>query len=196
MKRRLLLLLLISITFLSSFAQDLFLEDGNSSLAKGDFDAAEKVFRDGIASDPTNLVFQCQLGLVLIQKGKYTEAELVLDKVLATDSLNIAANWYKGVGNYKNGKARKAIENFETVLPRLDEHSGQYFSAFWFIGKSYSNLLRTEGLTYKETSRMLDCYEEYLRLQPNAKDSDEIRRYVDRKKKRRPSENVEKWIDL
>jgi hypothetical protein len=43
---------------------------------------------------------------------------------------------------------------------------------------------------------MFDCFEEYLRLQPDAKDSKEIREYVDRKKKRRPGENVKKWIDL
>jgi len=109
---------------------------------------------------------------------------------------NIGANWYSGIGNFKNAKDRKAIENFERVLPLLDKSSGQYFSANWFIGKCYSNLLRTVGLTYTETDRMFECYEEYIRLQPNAKDSKEIREYVDRKKKRRPSDNVKKWIDL
>jgi hypothetical protein len=115
---------------------------------------------------------------------------------LQKDSANVGANWYMGINNYKNAKAKKAIESFETVLPMLDKRSGQYYSANWFIGTSYRNLLRTEGLTYKETDRMFECYEEYLRLQPNAKDSQEIREYVDRKKKRRPSQNVEKWLDL
>jgi hypothetical protein len=64
------------------------------------------------------------------------------------------------------------------------------------IGKAYSNLLITEGLTYDEVDRMFACYEEYLRLQPDAKDSKEIRAYIDRKKKRRPGRNVAKWMDL
>ena len=51
-------------------------------------------------------------------------------------------------------------------------------------------------LIYDETDRMFECYDEYLRLQPNAKDANEIKEYVERKKKRRPSDNVKKWIDL
>jgi hypothetical protein len=44
---------------------------------------------------------------------------------------------------------------------------------------------------------MFECNKEYLRLQPNAKNSKEISEYVDRKKKRRPpSDNVQKCIDL
>jgi hypothetical protein len=43
---------------------------------------------------------------------------------------------------------------------------------------------------------MFESYEEYLRLQPDADDADEIREYVERKKKRRPSDNVKKWVDM
>jgi hypothetical protein len=78
----------------------------------------------------------------------------------------------------------------------LDKGSGQYYSANWFIGKSDSILLKTDGLSYQEADRMFECYEEYLRLQPNADDAAQIREYVDRKKKRRPTSNVLKWVDL
>jgi tetratricopeptide (TPR) repeat protein len=196
MKKRLLIYTLTFVNLFTAFAQESYLDKGNSFLNKGNFDGAEKIFREGIKADSNNLILQCQLGLTLIQKEKYDEAEVVLEKVLKKEPNHVGANWYSGVGNYKNAKDKKAIENFERVLPMLDEKSGQYFSANWFIGKSYSNLLRTEGLTYTETNRMFDCFEEYLRLQPDAKDSKEIREYVDRKKKRRPGENVKKWIDL
>ena len=43
---------------------------------------------------------------------------------------------------------------------------------------------------------MFECYEEYLKLQPNAEDAGKIREYVERKKKRRPPSNVLKWVDL
>jgi tetratricopeptide (TPR) repeat protein len=196
MKRGLLIFTLTFISLLTVFGQSSYLNKGNSLLNNGDFDGAEKTFREGIKADPNDLVLQCQLGLTLIQKEKYADAELILTKVLEKEPDNIGANWYSGIGNFKNAKDKKAIENFERVLPLLDKSSGQYFSANWFIGKCYSNLLRTEGLTYMETDRMFMCYEEYLRLQSNAKDSNEIREYVDRKKKRRPSDNVKKWIDL
>ena len=196
MKRGLLIFTIILIIAWAAFAQENYLDKGNSFLNKRDFDGAEKVFREGINADPNDLVLQCQLGLTLIQKEKYADAEIVLTKVLEKELNHLGANWYSGVGSYKNAMDRKAVERFERVLPMLDKSRGQYYSANWFIGKSYSNLLRTEGLTNKETDRMFECFEEYLRLQPDAKDSQEIREYVDRKKKRRPSDNVEKWIDL
>ena len=70
-------------------------------------------------------------------------------------------------------------------------------SLIFFIKSVHFGLKRnTSGISYSETDRMFECYEEYLRLQPNAKDALKIREYVDRKKKRRPSDNVLKWIDL
>jgi len=182
--------------FSTTFGQDKYLDDGNKYLNSGEFDKAEKTFRVGIESDSTNLIYQCQLGLTLIQQKKYSDAEIILDKILKTDSNNVAAIWYSGIGNFKNGQDKKAILRFEKALTLLDKSSGQYYSANWFIGKSYSILLKTDGLSYQETDRMFECYEEYLRLQPNANDAAQIREYVDLKKKRRPTSNVLKWVDL
>jgi len=183
-------------TSLTTFGQDKYLEDGNAFLNNNEFGKAEKTFRDGIKSDSTNLIYQCQLGLTLIQQKKFSDAEIILDKILKTDSNNVAAIWYSGIGNFQNGQDRKAIIRFEKALTLLDKNSGQYYSANWFVGKSYSILLKTNGLSYQETDRMFQCYEDYLRLQPNADDAANIREYVDRKKQRRPTSNVIKWVDL
>lgn len=188
--------LLLAMTVLTTFAQDSFLDKGNSYLNNEQFDKAEETFREAIKSDTANLIYQCQLGLTLIEEKKYTEGEEVLSKVLKTDPNNVAAIWYSGIGNFYNAKDRQAINRFEKALTLLDKKSGQYYSANWFIGKSYSNLLRTDGLTYTETDRMFGCYDEYLRLQPNAEDAAEIKEYLERKKKRRPSSNVKVWVDL
>ena len=196
MKQIIFSILLLFAAFQTVFGQDKYLDEGNKFLNNGEFDKAEKTFRDAINSDSTNLIYQCQLGLTLIQQNKYSDAEIILDKILKTDSNNVAAIWYSGIGNFKNGQDRKAILRFEKALTLLDKSSGQYYSANWFIGKSYSNLLKTDGLSYQETDRMFECYEEYLRLQPNAKDAAQIREYVDRKKQRRPPSNVLKWVDL
>jgi tetratricopeptide (TPR) repeat protein len=177
-------------------AQDPFLDKGNSYLNNEQFDKAEETFREAIKSDTTNLIYQCQLGLTLIQAKKYADGEAVLNKVLKTDSNNVAAIWYSGIGNFYNTQDRQAINRFEKAVTLLDKKSGQYSSANWFIGKCYANLLKTDGLTYTEADRMFECYEEYLRLQPNAKDAGQIREYVERKKKRRPPGNVKVWVDL
>lgn len=183
-------------TYFSSFGQTNYLEEGNSYLNSNRLDKAEQTFREGISKEPENLIYHCQLGLTLIKQEKYDEAQKVLDKVLDKDSNQVAALWYSGIGNYKDGKDRAAIKYFEKALNYFETTSGQYYSANWYIGKSYSNLLRTEGLTYEETDRMFECYEEYLRLQPNADDADKIREYVRRKKERRPPKNVKKWVDM
>lgn len=190
------LILLFFLISLNAFGQDDFLDNGNAYLNREEYEKAEEVFRQAIKSEPDNLIYYCQLGLALIQQKEYKKAEGILQQVLEKDSTHIGALWYSGIGNYKAGNDRMAIKRFEKVLPLLDENSGQYYSANWFIGKSYSVLLRTEGLTYQETDRMFESFEEYLRLQSDAKNSEEIREYVERKKKRRPSDNVEIWVDM
>jgi tetratricopeptide (TPR) repeat protein len=196
MNKIILTTLLIVTTVLTTFAQDTFLDKGNSYLNSEQYDKAEQTFREAIKSDTTNLIYQCQLGLALIQTKKYADGEAVLTKALKTDPTNVAAIWYSGIGNFYNAQDRQAVVRFEKALTLLDKKSGQYYSANWFIGKSYSNLLKTDGLTYTETDRMFECYEEYLRLQPNAEDASKIKEYVERKKKRRPPSNVKVWVDL
>ncbi len=196
MRQSVVALIIICLTSLCSFGQEDYLNKGNDYLNSKQFDKAEQTFRDGIKADSTNLIYQCQLGLTLIQLKKYSDAQNVLDKVLKLDSNNIGAIWYNGIGNFYNQQYKPAISNFEKALTLLDKNGGQYYSANWFIGKCYSNLLKTVGLSYSETNRMFECYEEYMRLQPNAKDVEAIKEYVERKKKRRPPNNVEKWIDL
>ncbi len=196
MKKIIFTTLLFLAAFSTTFGQDKYLDDGNKYLNSGEFDKAEKTFKEGIKSDSTNFIYQCQLGLTLIQQKKFSDAEIILDKVVQKDSNNVAAIWYSGIGNFKNGQDKNAIIRFEKAITLLDKKSGQYYSANWFIGKSYSILLKTDGLSYQETDRMFECYEEYLRLQPNADDAAKIREYVDRKKKRRPTSNVLKWVDL
>ena len=195
-KQTILFIVIVLTTVYTTFGQDAYLDKGNKFLNNEQFEKAEQAFRKGIKFDSTNLIYQCQLGLTLIEQKKYDDAEIVLDKVLRKDSNNVAAIWYSGIGSFKGGQDRQAITRFEKALTLLDKESGQYYSANWFIGKSYSILLKTEGLTYIETDRMFSAYEEYLRLQPNADDAEKIREYVERKKKRRPTSNVLKWIDL
>jgi len=56
-------------------------------------------------------------------------------------------------------------------------------------------LLQSDGLTYNEVSRMLDCYSTYVRLQPTANDTAKISRFVQHIKNIRPPDNVKKWIN-
>src|SRR6185312_1186109 len=113
MSKVFLILMLTCIKAVIVRGQESYLSKGNFYLNNGDFDNAEKVFREGIAADPNDKILQCQLGLTLIQKKKYDDAEIVLTKVLEQEPNNIGANWYSGIGNFKRGNDRKAINHFE-----------------------------------------------------------------------------------
>ena len=180
-----------------SFGQTSYLDKGNHQLNDQDFVAAEQTFREAIQSDSSNLIYQNQLALSLMDQKKHIEAQKILDKVLLKDSTNIGALWYAGTNNYLDNSAdlRIAIKYFEKVLPLLKENQGQYYSANWFIGRSYQILLQSDGLTYPEVSRMLDCYSIYLKLQPLADDAVNIATYVRHIKAIRPPDNVGKWIN-
>jgi tetratricopeptide (TPR) repeat protein len=188
---------LLLILFHCSFGQTNYLNKGNHQLNEGEFVAAEQTFRDAIKSDSSNLVYQNQLALALIEQKKHIEAQKILDMVLSKDPKNLGALWYAGTNNFLDNHAdlRTAIQYFEKVLPLLKENQPQYYSANWFIGRSYQILLQSDGLTYHEVSRMLDCYSIYLRLQPNAEDAANISFYVRHIKDIRPPDNVGKWMN-
>ena len=90
MKRGILIFTLTFINLLTVFGQSTYLDKGNLLLNNGDFDGAEKIFREGIKTDPNDIILQCQLGLTLIQKEKYGDAELILAKVLEKKHLTIS----------------------------------------------------------------------------------------------------------
>jgi tetratricopeptide (TPR) repeat protein len=181
----------------SSFSQSSYLEIGNQQLNKKDFVSAEPTFREAIKSDSLNHIYYNQLALTLIMQKKHGDAQEIIDKVLTVDTTNLGALWYGGINNFqdKNSDLRLAIRFFEKVMPLLNENEGQYYSANWFIGRSYQILLQSDGLAYDEVSRMLDCYSTYVRLQPNAEDAAKTLNFVEHIKSVRPPNNVKKWIN-
>jgi tetratricopeptide (TPR) repeat protein len=192
MKKIVLLLL-----FFSSFAfSQNYLEDGDNLLSENNFFEAENVFRKGINQEPDNLIFKSQLALALMKQNKNNEAEKVIVEILKKDSLFAAALWYGGINNFSKKKPdfRKAISYFEKSYNLIDKNSGQYFGVNFFIGKSYRNLLYTEGLSYDEVSRMLETYKKYIELQPDAEDMNDIKNFIQKVEENRPGKNVGKWM--
>jgi len=197
--KRFSLLVFLTLKFASPlFSQVNYLEKGNQYLNDEKYSQAEQTFRTAIESDSNNLVYQCQLALALIEQDKHRDAQKVINRVLLKDSNNVGALWYGGINNFKdeNGDLRIAVSYFEKSMSHLNPKQGQYYSANWFIGRSYQILLQSDGLSYNEVSRMLECYSIYLRLQPDAKDASQISAFVNHIKEVRPSDNVEKWVNL
>ncbi len=175
-------------------AQDSLLARGNNFLNSGLLDTAAATFRAGIKAYPSNLLFRNQLALTLIQQKKYTDAQLVLNKVLVKDSNNTAAIWYSGMIHFYNKKDRLAIAKYEKLIGLIDSNSVQYPAINWYIGKCYSNLLTTDGLNYTETNRLIECLEIYTRRLPDAADAQQITEYLAMTRKNRPTVTTGRWV--
>ncbi len=188
------LLVFIALTQIS-FAQTNYFDNGNQLLQEKKFEEAQKMFEAGLQQEPDNIHYKNQIALSLIKQGKNKEAENILEQILETDSLNVATLWYSGLNNFtdKDGNFRKAIYYFEKAYPLIDKNSVQYFAVNFFIGKSYQNLLYSEGITYDETSRILETFKLYTELQPNAEDYQLTADFINYIEDIRPPSNVEKW---
>jgi tetratricopeptide (TPR) repeat protein len=184
------------VSFQVAFAQTNYFEKGNNLLQEGKNVEAQKMFEIGFKENPDDLMYKNQIALSLINQGKNDDAEKIIEEVLKTDSLNIASLWYGGINNFmaKNGDFRKAIMYFEKSYPLIDQNSGQFFGVNFFIGKSYRNLLYSEGLSYEETDRMLETYKKYIELQPNAEDYQATFNFIMYVEEKRPPQNVKKWL--
>lgn len=192
MKKFIFLLILFSQTISS---QRNYLKEGNKLLSENKNVEAENIFHEAIKFDDKNLIYKCQLALSLMNQKKHDDAEKQIIEVLSKDSLNVAALWYGGINNFTNEKHnfRKSVTYFEKAFPLINKDSPQYFAVNFFIGKNYKNLLYTEGLSYDETSRMLETLNEYVRLQPNAEDIVETQNFITKIEKQRPPSNVKNW---
>jgi tetratricopeptide (TPR) repeat protein len=179
---------------LITFAQRNYLDEGNKLLSQDKNKEAEELFAAAVKSEKDNLVYQTQLGLSLLNQGKFKEAEKQLDKVLAKEPTHTGALWYSGINNFQNAKNfRKAVMYFEKAYPFISNTSPQFFAVNFFIGKSYRNLLYTEGLTYDETSRMLETSKEYVKLQPDASDAAQFTAFIKYVEENRFPPNVKIW---
>lgn len=188
--------LLLIASFQIILAQIDFFEKGNSLLKQGKYKEAQKIFENGLRENPKDLMCKNQIALALIEQGKNDEAEKTIEEVLKDDSLNVAYLWYGGINNFmaKKSNFRKAIIYFEKAYPLIDQNSGQFFGVNFFIGKSYRNLLYSEGISFEETDRMLATLKKYTELQPNAEDYQDTIKFINYIKENRPPKNVKKWV--
>lgn len=188
--------LLLILSFQIIVAQSDYFERGNSLLQQDKYEEAQKIFEIGLKENPENLMYKNQIALALINQGKNNDAEETIKEVLKVDSLNVAALWYGGLNNFmaKESNFKKAIMYFEKAYPLIDKSSGQFFGVNFFLGKSYQNLLYSEGISFEETDRMLETLEKYTELQPDAEDYKDTIKFINYIKEKRPPKNVKKWV--
>lgn len=174
-------------------AQQDLLKKGNKHLDQKKYKEAEKAYKEGIKQYPDFPSFKTQLGFTYLQQNKFEEAEKILTAVLEEHPTDMPANWYAGIMYFYQEENRKALPRFEKAIRELQPQMGQFASACWFIGQCYENLLYLEGITQKETDRMMEVYEAFVELRPDAPETQKIKTFLENVAEHRPPETQNKW---
>ncbi|MEG0928168.1 tetratricopeptide repeat protein [Chryseobacterium sp.] len=194
--RKLFLLLVLSSNLFFAQSSSADFEQGNQLLSENKFSDAESLFHKALKEEPDNLDFKSQLVLALINQNKNDEAEKNIIEILKKNSLFPAALWYGGLNNFQKNVPdfRRAISYFERFYQVIDENSNQYFAVNFYIGRSYQNLLYTDGLSYDEVSRMLETYKKYMDIETDTEVTNKIAGFIKTIEENRPGEHVKKWV--
>jgi Ca-activated chloride channel family protein len=92
---------------------------GNNYYSTGQYDLAEKLYKDALKKDPDNRIAQHNLANALYRQKKYKEAEEVLDGIVKDSKENIvksAAHYNNGVIKTKQKDLEGSIEDYKSAL--------------------------------------------------------------------------------
>ncbi len=107
--------------FMQALAQsiDEGIGKGNNYYSIGQFDLAEKFYKDALKKDPENKIAQHNLANALYRQKKYKEAAEVLDGIVKSSKENIvksAAHYNNGVMKTKQKDLEGSIEDYKNAL--------------------------------------------------------------------------------
>lgn len=102
------------------------------------YDLAEKYLEELLKSkdQKTRIEAELDLGLIYLKQGKYTEAEMILLKVLEKDSENWQANFRLGLVYIEKGEYEKAVASLKKALSKASPLS-QKAEVYYNLGLAY-----------------------------------------------------------
>ena len=107
--------------FMQALAQSIEegINKGNNYYSIGQYDLAEKFYKDALKKDPENKIAQHNLANALYRQKKYKEAAEVLDGIVKGSKENIvksAAHYNNGVLKTKQKDLEGSIEDYKNAL--------------------------------------------------------------------------------
>jgi tetratricopeptide (TPR) repeat protein len=107
--------------FIKTKAQSVeeWISKGNNYYSMGQYDLAEKLYRDALKKDPQNTIAKHNLANALYRQKKYKDAEEVLDGIAKDSKENIvksAAHYNNGVIKTKQKDLEGSIEDYKDAL--------------------------------------------------------------------------------
>lgn len=133
----------------------------------GDSAGAIDAFRTAIKADPSSHAANLSLGCALYEEKLYKEAEHYLMQALVQNATSYRGHYYMGLTQVKLGRIDIAEQAFRTAIQVGDKQAAM---AHYMLGGIYWSVKR-----YKEAA---DELEQYLQLEPNAKDAEKTRQSI------------------
>ncbi|MEW5900704.1 MAG: tetratricopeptide repeat protein [Acidobacteriota bacterium] len=187
-------------------SQDADLEEGAKSFREGRHDQAVESFRRVIAKFPTNYEGYYNLGLALLKKGDTDEALAALEKAVEFNPKSVETYLALGEAFFARGESEKATESFSRALElepssplthynlgivyyRLDRlpEAIQAFEKAIALNSSFASAYYQAALAAVKSGdyqKALRHFEEFLRIDPNAPETAQVRTMIQELKKK------------
>ncbi|HOI16800.1 MAG TPA: tetratricopeptide repeat protein, partial [Geobacteraceae bacterium] len=127
---------------------------GSFAMERGDYAAAETLFREALEAAPPTAALLNDLGVVLMRQGRTEEAVALFQQSIGVDQDNAHAYHNLGKSFYELGRFGEALVSLTTAVAM------QEGNAEWFL--SLGNTLNKVG----KVSDALRCYRKAFRLDP------------------------------
>ena len=140
---------------------------GAQLLSQGKLDEAVEVLREAIRIDGAAFNPRLNLGIVLVEKNEFAEAVEELSRAISLNPASASAQLYAGVAY--------------AGLAQYDEAEKHLKTAYTIGGTSYSAALFHLGQLYLnkgEREAALKCFQEYLRVSPDAPNARQVEKLI------------------
>ena len=142
-------------------------ELGMQYLQQNELDKAAESLREALRQAPDDFIPRLNYGLVLLQQKDYKEAEVELRSAIEKNESSPPAHEYRGralIGLHRLEEAEKELQRALTL------GGDQAVNSHRYLGAVYMQL--------GDDPRAIKELQEYLRLQPNVKDAEQIRQII------------------
>ena len=129
---------------------------------KRQFELAEETYAEGIEFDTSMHVLYPRLANAMTMQQKFNPADSVLDVVLKKRPNYVEALWFKGLNYFYWDQDSMAVIYFKKFLNFANPANHQVANAYYYIGRSYENMLTKDGLTQGDLSDMINYYQKFI----------------------------------
>jgi len=178
---------------------------GSELFKAGKYDEAGEHFRKVIERYPSQYEGYFNLGLSLLKRGEVDAAITALEKAAETNPQSVESFFALGEAYFAKGESEKALASFSRAIALNPESPLAHYNlglVFYRLGKNEEALAAFEkavalkldnasahyqaglaAIRLQSFDKALKSFQEFLRLEPNAREADQVRTMIEELKK-------------